>query len=254
MSDCLSKNNVELTEIKTLSQAKKFQVFLLGCSKSELWAEAIGTFILVFTGTGAVIVNQITKGSITHLGICFIFGAVVAALIYTLGHISGTHINPAVTFGLWRGGFFPKYKVIPYILAQTLGAITASFSLLIAFGKVGNMGATQPLNGNWIQAFILEIIITLILMLVILGSAVDPRSPKGLAGISIGLAVTLEAAFMGPITGASMNPARSIGPALVAGISQDQWVYIIAPILGAELAVIIYSQMTNNFRDFDSFK
>lgn len=216
----------------------------------EALVEAIGTFILVFAGTGAVMVNQISKGAITHLGISFVFGAVVAALIYSLAHISGAHFNPAVTLAFGATGFFSKRKVLLYILAQLLGAIVASALLLISFGKVAKLGATLPLNGNWLQSLVLETILTFILMFVILGSGLDRRAHVGFAGIAIGLTVGLEAAFMGPITGASMNPARSFGPAFIGRIWQHHWVYWIAPILGAQLAVIIYRQISDNFRDF----
>ncbi len=216
----------------------------------ELYAEAMGTFILVFAGTGAVMVNQITDGAITHLGISFVFGAVVAALIYGLGHISGAHFNPAVTLAFWQSGVFPKHKVLPYMIGQCLGAIAASFVLLISLGNIANLGATLPLNDNWFQSLILEIILTFILMLVILGSGLDRRAPIGFAGLAIGLTVALEAAFMGPITGASMNPARSLGPALVSGLWQYHWVYWFAPIWGAQLAVLFYRFISNDFRDF----
>ncbi len=216
----------------------------------ETLAEALGTFILIFTGTGAIMVNEISGGVITHLGISFIFGAVVAALIYGLGHISQAHFNPAVTLAFWSSGFFPKHRVLPYILAQCSGAIAASVILLMTLGRISNLGATVPLKGNWSQSFILEIIITFILMLVILGSGLDRRAPVGFAGIAIGLTVALEAAFMGPITGASMNPARSLGPALVSGIWEAHWIYWIAPIFGAQLAVIVYRVLSNDFRDF----
>ncbi|MBC6420972.1 MAG: aquaporin [Hormoscilla sp. SP5CHS1] len=215
----------------------------------EAVVEAIDTFVLVFVGTGAVMVNQIADGALTHLGISFVFGAVVAALIYTTGHISGAHINPAVTLGFWSSGFFPTRKVLPYILAQCLGAIAASALLLLTLGAVADLGATQPLNGNWWQALVLETILTFILMFVILGSGLDRRSPKGFAGIAIGLTVGLEAACMGPITGASMNPARSLGPAVVASIWQHHWIYWVAPILGAQLAAIVYGQLSHGFRD-----
>jgi MIP family channel proteins len=217
--------------------------------REEAIAEGVGTFILVFAGTGAVMVNKISDGAVTHLGISFVFGAVVAALIYGLGHISGAHFNPAVTLGFWASGFFPKSKVLPYILAQSVGAIAASGILLITLGKVANLGATLPLKDNWLQSFILEIVLTFILMLVILGSGLDRRAHIGFAGIAIGLTVGLEAAFMGPITGASMNPARSLGPALVGGIWQHHWLYWIAPILGAQLAVLVYRQLSNGFQD-----
>ena len=219
--------------------------------RREAIAEFLGTFILVFAGTGAVMVNKTSAGSVTHLGISFVFGAVVTAMIYALGHISGAHFNPAVTLGFWASGFFPKYKVLPYVLAQCAGAIAASQLLLITLGEVANLGATIPLNGNWLQSLILETVLTFILMFVILGSGLDRRAHIGFAGIAIGLTVGLEAAFMGPITGASMNPARSLGPALIGGIWNHHWVYWVAPIWGAQLAVAVYRELSNGFRDFN---
>ena len=228
---------------------KSFVKEIYQCRREAL-AEGIGTFILVFAGTGAVMVNNISQGAITHIGISFVFGAVVAALIYSIGHISGAHFNPAVTLAFWTSGFFPRRKVLPYIFVQCVGAIAASILLLISLGKVANLGATLPLNGNWLQAFVLELVLTFILMFVILGSGLDRRAPIGFAGLAIGLTVGLEAAFMGPITGASMNPARSFGPALIGRIWQHHWVYWVAPILGAQLAVIVYRQLSNGFQDF----
>ena len=219
--------------------------------RREAIAEFLGTFILVFAGTGAVMVNKISQGAVTHLGISFVFGSVVAAMIYATGHISSAHLNPAVTLAFWTSGFFPKQRVLPYILAQCLGAIAASQVLFITLGNTANLGATIPLNGNWLQSLILEIILTFILMFVILGSGLDRRAPIGFAGIAIGLTVGLEAAFMGPITGASMNPARSLGPALVGGIWEHHWVYWVAPIWGAQLAVAVYRELSNGFRDFN---
>ncbi|MDJ0532343.1 MAG: MIP/aquaporin family protein [Xenococcaceae cyanobacterium MO_207.B15] len=219
---------------------------------SEILAEAVGTFALVFAGTGAVMVNALSDGAITHLGISFVFGAVVAAMIYATGHISGAHFNPAVTLGFWSSGFLPRYKVLPYILGQLGGAIAASFLLLITLGNVAELGATLPLNGNWFQSLVLETILTFILMFVILGSGLDRRAPIGFAGIAIGLTVGLEAAFMGPITGASMNPARSLAPALVGNLWQHQWLYVVGPILGAQLAVWIYRYLSHNFHDFNN--
>ena len=219
-------------------------------SRTEVLVEATGTFILVFAGTGAVMVNNISRGAITHIGISFVFGAVVAALIYSLGHLSGAHFNPAVTLAFWTSGFFPKKRVLPYIFAQLVGSILASSLLLISLGNVANLGATLPLNGNWWQSLILEIVLTFILMVVIFGSGLDRRAHIGFAGLAIGLTVALEAAFMGPITGASMNPARSFGPALVGGIWQHHWVYWVAPILGSQFAVIFYNIISHGFRDF----
>lgn len=212
-------------------------------------AEFVGTFTLVFAGTGAVMVNQISDGAITHLGISFVFGAVVAALIYALGHISDAHFNPAVTLAFWSSGFFKKRRVMPYIIAQVLGAVTASLMLRISLGNVASMGATVPLADNWLQSFVIETLLTFILMLVILGSGLDRRSHTEFAGLAIGLTVGLEAAFMGPITGASMNPARSLGPALVGSVWTHHWLYWVAPILGAQMAVWVYRALSNGFSD-----
>jgi MIP family channel proteins len=214
-----------------------------------LLAEFIGTFVLVFAGTGAIVVNHLSEGAITHLGISFVFGAVVTVLIYALSHISGAHFNPAVTLAFWSSGFFKKESVLPYMLAQTVGAVAASELLLLSFGPIAKLGATLPLNNNWQQSFLLETILTFILMLVILGSGLDRRAPVGFAGIAIGLTVGLEAACMGAVTGASMNPARSFAPALVSGSWQHHWLYWIAPILGAQLAVWVYRYLSNGFLD-----
>lgn len=216
-------------------------------------AEAIGTFVLVFAGTGAVMVNHITQGAITHLGVSLVFGAVVTALIYTLGHISGAHLNPAVTLAVWSGGFFPGHQVLPYLFAQSVGAIAASFVLRLSFGFVANLGATLPLQDNWLQALVLEGILTFILMLVILGAGLDRRALVGFAGIAIGLTVGVEATVMGPITGASMNPARSLGPALVGNLWQHHWVYWVAPIVGAQIAVLLYKRLFSKGARSDSF-
>jgi len=232
---------------------------LLGQRKLEQWmspsaiAEGIGTFMLVFMGTGAVMVDRISSGAVTHLGISFVFGAIVTALIYTLiytlGHISGAHFNPAVTLAFWASGVFPKKRVLSYVLAQLIGATAASILLLISLGSVANLGATLPLNNNWMQSFVLETVLTFVLMFVIFGTGLDRRCPKGFAGIAIGLTVGLEAACMGKITGASMNSARSFAPALIGGIWQHHWLYWIAPILGAQIAVFVYRRLSNNFED-----
>lgn len=208
-----------------------------------LLAEAVGTFVLVFAGTGAVVVDVVSGGAVTHLGISFVFGAVVAALIYTLGHISGAHFNPAVTLTLWSLGKFPGRWVPGFLLAQLTGATVASVGVLVCFGNHARLGATLPLAGNWAQAWAVEFLLTFILMLVICGSALDEEAPRGFAGLAIGLTVGLEAAFGGPISGASMNPARSFGPALIAGAWEAHWVYWLAPIAGAWLAGWVWCQM-----------
>lgn len=246
----LIENHLKST-VKPISKRKTSPVSKRKTLSSEVLAEGVGTFALVFAGTGAVMVNTITEGAITHLGISFVFGAVVAAMIYATGHISGAHFNPAVTLGFWRSGVLPGHKVLPYILGQLGAAILASVLLRISLGNVANMGATLPLADNWLQSLVLETILTFILMFVILGTGLDRRAPAGFAGAAIGLTVGLEAAFMGPITGASMNPVRSLAPALVGNLWQHQWLYVVGPILGAQLAVWMYRQLSNDFHDFD---
>jgi MIP family channel proteins len=222
---------------------------ILKSSQRATLAEAIGTFIMVFTGTGAVMVNQISQGAVTHLGISLVFGAIVAAMIYSFGYISGAHFNPAVTLAFYTSGVLPKNRVLPYILAQCLGAIGASGLLRFSLGPIGNLGGTYPLQNNWLQAFVLETVLSFVLMLVIFGTGLDRRAHIGFAGMAIGLTVAVEAACMGPITGASMNPARSLGPALLSGQWQHHWLYWIAPILGAQLAMLVYRQLSDNFHD-----
>ncbi|MEL7359675.1 MAG: MIP/aquaporin family protein [Cyanobacteria bacterium J06648_10] len=219
--------------------------------RRELLAEFIGTFAIVFAGTGAVMVNAISDGALTHLGISFVFGAVVAAMIYTLGHISDAHFNPAVTLAFWSSGFLVRSRVLPYIIAQLLGATLGSILLVLSLGSIAQLGATLPLDNNWQQSFIIETVLTFFLVIVILGSGLDRRAHVGFAGLAIGLTVGLEAAFMGPITGASMNPARSFAPALVSGIWQHHWLYWVAPILGGQLAVWVYRYLSNGFSDLN---
>jgi MIP family channel proteins len=222
---------------------------ILKSNQRATLAEAIGTFIMVFTGTGAVMVNQISQGAVTHLGISLVFGAIVAAMIYSFGYISGAHFNPAVTLAFYTSGVLPKNRVLPYILAQCLGAIGASGLLRISLGLIGNLGGTLPSQNNWLQALVLETVLSFILMLVIFGTGLDRRAHIGFAGMAIGLTVGVEAACMGPITGASMNPARSLGPALFSGQWQHHWLYWVAPILGAQLAVLVYRQLSDDFHD-----
>ncbi len=197
--------------------------------------ELFGTFALVFCGPGAIIMNDNSGGVITHVGIAITFGLIVMAMIYAIGGQSGAHINPAVTIAFWTTGTFPKKEVIPYITAQITGAVLASATLYILFPLHTTQGATIPLNSN-MQAFILEIILSFILMFVIIKVSTGSKETGTMAGIAIGGVVGLEAMFAGPITGASMNPARSIAPALFSGDLQYLWLYISAPIIGMLLA------------------
>jgi len=206
-----------------------------------IFSELLGTFILVFTGTGAVVFNEISGGAVTPLGIGLVFGLVVMALVYTLGDISGAHINPAVTLGFWVSGQFESKRVAPYILAQCCGALLASLLLRAMFGVHGNMGATLPLeidNQPMVyECLVLEIILTFILMFVILNVAIGSKEKGIFTGIVVGGVIALEAIFAGPISGASMNPARSLGPAVASGNFTAFWIYVIGPVIGSLLAV-----------------
>lgn len=209
--------------------------------KSTLLAEAIGTFCLVFAGTGAVVVDQVTCGRVTNLGISLVFGLVVLAMIYAIGHISGAHMNPAVTLGFYSAGRHERSAVLPYIAAQLAGALAASAALSLIFsGQPTDLGVTLP-AGAAAQAFVLEVILSFMLMFTIMGVATDDRAEGTMAGIAIGAVVTFEAAFGGPISGASMNPARSFAPALVSRNFAHHWIYWIAPILGTFLGAKAYS-------------
>jgi len=198
-------------------------------------AELTGTFVLVFAGTGAIVVND-TLGSVSHVGIALTFGLVVTAMIYAIGEISGAHINPAVTIGFWVSSRLEGKQVLPYIVAQTLGAILASLTLRILFPEHASLGATLP-SGLWWQSFVFEFLLTAILMFVILRVASGSKETGIMAGVAIGSTVALEAMFAGPVCGASMNPARSLAPALVSGTVQHLWIYILATVAGAVFAV-----------------
>ncbi len=205
----------------------------------KFFAELIGTFGLVFCGTGAVIINEITGGGVTHVGIAVVFGLIVLAMIYTFGNISGAHINPAVTIAFWMAGRFPGKEVLLYILAQLLGAFLASGLLKFLFPGSVNLGATLP-SGSEIQSFILEIVLTFLLMIVILNIATGSNENGIAAGIAVGSIVLVEAMFAGQISGASMNPARSIAPAVLSGVLEHLWIYIVAPVTGAALSVLAW--------------
>lgn len=197
-------------------------------------AEFIGTYALVFCGTGAIIINDVSNGTVGHQGIAITFGAIVMVMIYALGKVSGAHLNPAVSIGFAFTDRFNSKDLMPYSFAQIMGALLASFMLAFLFPSHSTLGATIPYD-SWQQSFVLEIILTYFLMLVILMVSQN-KALSHFSGIAIGGTVLLEALFAGPITGASMNPARSIAPALVSGNTNLLWLYIFAPILGALLA------------------
>jgi aquaporin Z len=203
---------------------------------NKLLAEALGTFCLVFAGTGAIVINQETPGTVTHVGIALVFGLVVMAMVYTLGDVSGAHINPAVSIAFVIARRFPLARLPGYILAQVAGAFAASLLLRVLFPESESLGSTIPAGSGW-QSFILEIVLTFMLMLVILSVSSGPKEKGIMAGIAVGGVVALEALFAGPISGASMNPARSIAPALVSGHLASLWVYLIAPVVGGAFAV-----------------
>jgi aquaporin Z len=198
--------------------------------------EVFGTFCLVFVGTGAVIVNEVTGGGVTHVGVAITFGLVVMALVYALGKVSGCHINPAVTLGLCAAGRFNRIHVMPYIVSQCAGAFLASGTLRMLFPESRTLGATIPAGSDF-QSLVLEFVLTLILMFVILSISFGGSEEKLLAGVAIGGVIGFEALFAGPISGASMNPARSLAPAVVAMQLDHVWVYVVAPIAGALASV-----------------
>lgn len=205
-------------------------------------AEFIGTFALVFCGTAAIVIDQETHGLITHVGVSITFGLIVASMIYAVGHISGAHLNPAVTLAFWVAKDFSLKEVGPYILSQLSGALLASIVLRTLFPLNKLLGSTIP-AGSDSQSFILEVILTFILMFVILQVAKGNKEQGMFAGIAIGAVVLLEALFAGPVCGASMNPARSFAPAIVSGNLQHLWVYLTAPVLGALGAVPIWKYL-----------
>jgi aquaporin Z len=202
-------------------------------------AEIIGTFALIFCGTGAIIINQQTGGVISHAGVAATWGLIVAAMIYTVGDISGAHLNPAVTIAFWVAKTFPAKEILPYIISQGIGAFLASFTLHYLFPSNDTLGASLP-AGTAMQSFVLELILTFLLMFTIIHVAKGSKEQGMFAGIAIGSVVLLEAMFAGPICGASMNPIRSLSPALVSGHLEHLWVYLSAPTLGAVLAVLVW--------------
>ncbi|MGE0027652.1 MAG: MIP/aquaporin family protein [Thermoleophilia bacterium] len=209
----------------------------------RLAVEALGTFCLVFAGTGAVVVDAVAGGPIGHGGVAAAFGLVVAAMIFAVGHLSGAHLNPAVTGAFAAARHFPPGEVAPYIAAQVVGAVLASVALRGLFGLEGGLGATHPDHVGQVGALILEAGLTAVLMIVILAVATDTRAVGSLAAIAIGATIGLEALVMGPITGASMNPARSLAPALAGGDGADLWIYLVGPVLGALAGAAVYAYL-----------
>ena len=202
-------------------------------------AEVIGTFALVFCGTGAIVINQESAGVITHPGIALTFGLIVMVMIYVLGPVSGAHLNPAVTIAFAVARKFPVKEILPYMISQVAGAMSASLVLHYLFPANQFLGSTLP-AGEEMQSFILEVILTFFLMLVIIQVATGSKEQGMFAGLAIGSTVLLEAMFAGPICGASMNPARSLSPAVVSGHLEHLWIYIVAPVSGAILAVVVW--------------
>lgn len=204
--------------------------------RNRIFAEAFGTFAIVFAGTGAIVINQASGGAITHPGIAITFGLIVLAMIYTVGDVSGAHLNPAVTSAFAAAGRFPWSEVPAYVAAQIGGALLASLTLRGIFPSDALLGATLP-AGSAMQSLILEVILTLFLMVVILHVSTGAKEKGITAGIAVGAVIALEAMFAGPICGASMNPARSIAPAVISGHLGHLWIYLAGPLLGALLAI-----------------
>ncbi len=203
----------------------------------KLFAEVLGTFALVFAGTGAIVINEVTGGKVTHVGIALTFGLVVMTMAYALGSVSGAHLNPAVTLAMTAGRRLDARLAVPYIVAQIVGAFGASLLMKALFPANAGLGTTLPNGEAWVSA-VLELLLTFWLVLVILGTTANGGSP--MAGAAIGGTIGFEALFAGPISGASMNPARSLAPAIVSGQTQHLWVYLGAPLVGALLAVLAW--------------
>jgi aquaporin Z len=200
-------------------------------------AEFIGTFALVFAGTGAIIINDMTSGAVTNVGVGLTFGLIILTMIYAVGDVSGAHFNPAVTLGFFAARRFKAKMILPYVLSQLAGALAASLLLRGLFPQHPTLGGTLP-AGPALQSLILEIILAALLMFVILNVSTGAKERGITAGIAVGSVIALEALFAGPISGASMNPARSLAPALVSQHLANLWIYLVAPVAGALLAVV----------------
>ncbi|CAO2205227.1 unnamed protein product [Urochloa humidicola] len=207
----------------------------------KIVAEVLGTYFMIFAGCGSVVVNQTTNGTVTFPGICAVWGLVVMVLVYSVGHISGAHFNPAVTVAFATCGRFPWKQVPSYAAAHVLGSTLASLTLRVVFGGGGeHFFGTAP-AGSDAQAVALEFVISFYLMFVVSGVATDNRAIGELAGLAVGATVLLNVLFAGPITGASMNPARTLGPAIVAGRYKSIWVYVVGPLCGTVAGAWAYN-------------
>ncbi|MFT5848299.1 MIP/aquaporin family protein [Psychroserpens sp.] len=205
----------------------------------KYYSEAIGTFAMVFCGCGAMTVNEITGGSITHVGVAITWGLIVMSMIYAFGDISGAHFNPAVTFGFAYAKKFPWQEVPKYIISQAIGAFLACLILLFLFPESETLGSTLPAEGfEPYRAFVLELILSFFLMVVIINVSTGSKEIGTMAAIAVGSVILLEAMFAGPMTKASMNPIRSLAPAVISGNLQHLWLYLTAPFIGAFLAVV----------------
>ncbi len=198
-------------------------------------AELIGTFALVFAGCGAIVVDQLYGASLGVLGIGLVFGLIVMAMIYAIGNISGAHINPAVSIAFYIAGRFPARELLPYVLAQCSGAILACLLLLLIMPGSETLGATAPVAEPW-RAAVMEVVLSFMLMFIILNVSTGHQEKGIMAGVAIGGFVALAATFGGPVSGASMNPARSMGPAIVSMNLDHLWIYLGATTLGTVLA------------------
>jgi MIP family channel proteins len=212
----------------------------------RLAAEAIGTFALVFIGAGSAAVNAWSNGAVSHVGISLAFGGIILVAVYTLGHISGAHLNPAVTFGFWVARRFPGSEVAPYVAAQLAGATAGAFAVRAAVGSFAVFSSTRPAIPIF-SALGVEVALSFFLMLVVMAVATDARVSGEVAGLAVGFIVMVDALMGGPLTGASMNPARSFGPAVATGQWASHWIYWVGPLAGMALAVLTYEYLRLGF-------